>query len=49
MLPNVAYILYDQYGGEQCLQPVDQAFIKALMEVIGGEDLIHFVSVEYAA
>jgi len=47
--PNVAYTLYDQYGGEQCLQPVDRAFVKALMEAIGGEDLIHFVSVEYAA
>ena len=46
--PNVAYTLYDQYGGEQCLQPVDRAFVKALMEAIGGEDLIHFVSVEYA-
>ena len=46
---DVAYTLYEQYRGKQCLQPVDCNFVKALMEAIGGEDLIHFVSVEYAA
>jgi hypothetical protein len=47
--PNVAYALYEQFGGEQCLQPVDRNFVKSLMEDIGGEDIIRFVSVEYAA
>ena len=47
--PNVAFTLYPQYGGEQCFQPVDRNFVKSLMEAIGGEDLICFVSVEYAA
>ena len=46
--PNVAFTLYPQYGGEQCLQPVDRNVVKSLMEAIGGEDLIRFVSVEYA-
>ena len=35
--PNVAYTLYEQYRGEQCLQPVDHNFVKALIEAIGGE------------
>jgi hypothetical protein len=46
---KVAYTLYGQYRGENCLQPIDQNFMKALMEAIEGEDLICFVSVEYAA
>jgi hypothetical protein len=47
--PNIAYTLYKEYGGENCLQPIDPNFVKSLMEGIGGEDLIRFVSVEYAA
>jgi len=47
--PNIAYTLYEDYGGQDCLQPVDRDFTKSLMEDIGGEDLIRFVSVEYAA
>jgi hypothetical protein len=47
--PNVAYSLHEQYGGEDCLQPVDRAVIRQLMTDLGGEDLIRFVSAEYAA
>ena len=47
--PNIAYALYEQYGGEDCLQLIDRDFVKSLMEDIGGEELIRFVSVEYAA
>ena len=47
--PNVVYTLHEQYGGEDCLQPVDRDFVKSLMEDLGGEDLIRFVSVKYAA
>ena len=46
--PNVAFTLYEEYRGEQCLQSVDRNFVKVLMEAIGGEDLIRFVSAEYA-
>ena len=46
--PNVAFSLHEQYGGENCLQPVDREVIHSLMEEIG-EDVIRFVSVEYAA
>jgi hypothetical protein len=45
--PNVAYELYEQYGGQDCLQKVDVAVVEKLMEDIGGEDLIRFVSKEY--
>ena len=47
--PNVAYALHEKYGGEFCLQPVDTTVVYDLMSQIGGEDLIRFVSVEYAA
>jgi hypothetical protein len=47
--PSVAYSLYEKYGGEFCLQLVDKAVIRKLMEELGGEDLIHFVSADYAA
>ena len=46
--PNVAYALYQQHGGENCLQPVDRAVIRHLMEELGGKDLIRFVPAEYA-
>lgn len=46
--PNVAYTLFSQYGGQNCLQPVDRAFVKSLMDDMGGKELIQFVSVEYA-
>jgi hypothetical protein len=46
--PSIAYSLCEQYGGEGCLQPVDKAVIRRLMEELGGEDLIRFVPVEYA-
>jgi hypothetical protein len=47
--PNVAYELFEEYGGEDCLQSVDSDVIRGLMEELGGEDLILFVSQEYAA
>ncbi|KAF9461875.1 hypothetical protein BDZ94DRAFT_791699 [Collybia nuda] len=46
--PDVAFALFEDYGGEDCLQPVDINVVQSLMEEIGGEDLIRFVSVEYA-
>ncbi|KIK79428.1 hypothetical protein PAXRUDRAFT_161324, partial [Paxillus rubicundulus Ve08.2h10] len=46
---NVAFALHNQYGGEDCLQKVDRAVVKQLMEEIGGEDLICFVDIAYAA
>lgn len=46
--PNVAYTLYQEYDAENCLQPVDVDIVQKLMDDIGGEELIRFVSVEYA-
>ncbi|KAG1884584.1 hypothetical protein F4604DRAFT_1878644 [Suillus subluteus] len=45
--PNVAFALHAEYQAENCLQVVDCEVVKQLMENIGGEDLIRFVSVEY--
>ena len=42
----MAYELFEQYGSEDCLQPVDRKVICDLMEELGGEDLILFVSRE---
>ncbi|KAH7904483.1 hypothetical protein BJ138DRAFT_1019103 [Hygrophoropsis aurantiaca] len=47
--PNTAYALHTEYNGQYCLQSVDRQIVAQLMEEIGGEDLIRFVSVEYAA
>ena len=47
--PNVAFTLYQEYNAENCLQHVDVEVVQKLMEDIGGEELIRFVSVEYAA
>lgn len=46
--PNIAFALPDQYGGENHLQPVDRDAVRSLMDSIGGEELIRFVSAEYA-
>ncbi|KAJ3871314.1 hypothetical protein F5051DRAFT_463809 [Lentinula edodes] len=46
--PNIAFSLYHKYRGENGLQHVDRGVIAKLMEDIGGEDLIRFVSVDYA-
>ena len=47
--PNVAMSLHEDYGAENCLQPVDHSVVGNLMEEIGGEDLIRFVDSEYSA
>lgn len=46
--PNVAYTLYQEYDAENCLQHVDVDVVQKLMDNIGGEELIRFVSIEYA-
>jgi hypothetical protein len=46
--PDVAFSLCTEYGGENCLQLVDVAVVWNLMEEIGGEELIRFVSIDYA-
>jgi hypothetical protein len=46
--PRVAYALYSNYDGRQCLIPVDREVVKAMMDEIG-EDVIRFVSREYEA
>lgn len=46
--PNIAYTLHKKYGGENYLQPVNTAIVRELMVELGGEELIQFVSPEYA-
>ena len=46
---NIAMSLYKQYSGVWGLQEVDVNVIPALKVEIGGEDLMRFVSPEYAA
>ena len=46
---NVVFSLHEQYSGEDCLQPVDPGIIRRLMEELGGEELIQFVSPAYAS
>jgi hypothetical protein len=46
---NVAFALHETYGGSNGLLHVDRRIIEKLMEEIGGEELIRFVPVEYAA
>ncbi|KAL1937197.1 hypothetical protein VTO73DRAFT_14470 [Trametes versicolor] len=45
--PNIAYALFQEHGGDQCMQAVDAHVVTELMEALGGEDIIGFVSVEY--
>lgn len=47
--PHVAFTLPEKYGGENCLQPLDITVVQGLMEDLGGEELVQFVSPEYAA
>ncbi|KAJ3782569.1 hypothetical protein GGU10DRAFT_396781 [Lentinula aff. detonsa] len=47
--PNTAFALYQQHGGDFGLQTADRNVIAQLMEDMGGENLIRFVPVEYAA
>ncbi|KAF5391647.1 hypothetical protein D9757_002336 [Collybiopsis confluens] len=45
--PNVAFSLYEHYAADNGLLPVDRSLIEKLMEDLGGEELIRFVSKEY--
>jgi hypothetical protein len=47
--PNMAYATFKDYGAINCLQQVDIAVVHRLKESIGGENLVQFVSPEYAA
>ncbi|KAF9060796.1 hypothetical protein BDP27DRAFT_1429663 [Rhodocollybia butyracea] len=47
--PNIAFALYQKYRGEYGLQAADRDIIAKLMEDLGGDELIRFVSLEYAA
>ncbi|KAL1938193.1 hypothetical protein VTO73DRAFT_11837 [Trametes versicolor] len=42
--PGILYTLYERYGGERGLQEIDRELVSNLMESLGGEDLIRFVS-----
>ena len=40
--------LMAEYGGQDCLIPVDTAVVRRLKVALGGEELLRFVSVEFA-
>lgn len=42
------YSLPQQWGGENCLIPVDRNLVELVMEQMGGEEVIRFVSIEFA-
>lgn len=46
--PNIAITSALEYGGTNCLIPVDIAVICQLKAALGGEELLGFVSVEFA-
>jgi hypothetical protein len=45
--PNEALERFQDFGGEWCLQPVDLDLVRSLMDALGGEQLMHFNSLEY--
>ena len=45
--PSIALALYNQHGGVNCLQNADSAVVGHLMEDVGGEDVVRFVSKAY--
>jgi len=46
--PNVAFALHTKYHAVDCLQKVDTGVVRSVMKDIGGEDLIRFISADYA-
>ncbi|THH28616.1 hypothetical protein EUX98_g5570 [Antrodiella citrinella] len=45
--PSIALALYVQHGGENCLQNVDTEIIGHLMDDVGGDDVVRFVTKAY--
>ncbi|KAG8921117.1 hypothetical protein FRC02_000437 [Tulasnella sp. 418] len=45
--PHLAYKHPQMHGGKDCLQLVDRDAVKSMMEDLGGEDLLRFVTVGY--
>ena len=48
MSPNVAMALHAEHGGQNCLQAVPREAVQALMDQLGGDELLRFVDREYA-
>ena len=48
MTPNIAFTLYEKFRGEYGLQAADHDIITKLMEDLGGDELVRFMSLEYA-
>lgn len=45
--PHIAYTLYEDHNGVNCLQQVDMNVVDKLMQDLGGADAARFVSAEY--
>jgi hypothetical protein len=48
MSRNEAFSLPENWGGRDCLLPVDVNVIRELKEAMGGDDILEFVSEEFA-
>uniref|UniRef100_A0A8H8CM95 Integrase core domain-containing protein n=1 Tax=Psilocybe cubensis TaxID=181762 RepID=A0A8H8CM95_PSICU len=45
---NEAFLFPERWGGINCLQPVDLDVVREIKEKMGGEELLSFVSAEFA-
>ncbi|KAH7909728.1 hypothetical protein BJ138DRAFT_1114711 [Hygrophoropsis aurantiaca] len=48
MSRNEAFSLYENWGGRNCLLPVDVAVIREIKEAMGGDALLDFVTPEFS-
>ena len=48
MSRNEAFSLPEEWGGRNCLLPVDVAVVREIKDTMGGDSLLEFTSPEYA-
>ena len=48
MSRNEAFSLPEEWGGRNCLLPVDVAIVRDIKETMGGDSLLAFTSVEFS-
>ena len=47
MSRNAAFSMPERWGGWNCLLPIDVAVIREIKEVMGGDEILEFVSREF--
>jgi hypothetical protein len=48
MARNTAFSFPEKWNGRNCLLPVDVAVIRQIKEVLGGDEILEFVSADFA-